>query len=447
MSETRNSLAGHILRRVRLVLEFLGQDGGAVADAGARFGDLLDSMGLVELVATLAEDFGVTPEAIEECVGGRFGTVGELAAALSASTLTLKAKSGGGSTPVSGDAEHQPTEPARPLIGPDLGSSSAWLAATAARLPDGVQLAAEINAALKRPAGWLERRAGIVQRRIWESQDPLDAAATAGQECLQVACLKADRVGALLVTSEAPPALAGVAAYLHHRLCLPSAAPALEVGGACTGFLAALWTAQTLLSRHEAVLVIAVEAPSRYLVVKAGPAGEAAALFGDGAAACLLCAHPVGGSSLPITEIVLGTDGSQGGLVQVNRLADGEVELHLDGERLAGQAIRIMEQSARTLVQAHGLDLDAIRAVVAHGGNGRMPALLARRLGVPPERVLSETPQTGNLGSASLSVAWAAHQAKLAGPVVWTAVGAGMSWGAALVGSVERKTYQTGSCG
>jgi 3-oxoacyl-[acyl-carrier-protein] synthase III len=79
-----------------------------------------------------------------------------------------------------------------------------------------------------------------------------------------------------------------------------------------------------------------------------------------------------------------------------------------------------------------------VQVVVAHGGNGRMPALLARQLGLPVDRVWSVTPQTGNLGSASLPAAWAAHVPQPSGPVLWTSVGAGISWGAAFMGAEER---------
>ena len=66
-------------------------------------------------------------------------------------------------------------------------------------------------------------------------------AVAAAQDCLAHAGLEVEEVGTVLVTSEAPPLLAGLAAAVHHRLDLPPRAVALEVGGACTGFLAALW--------------------------------------------------------------------------------------------------------------------------------------------------------------------------------------------------------------
>ena len=53
--------------------------------------------------------------------------------------------------------------------------------------------------------------------------------------------------------------------------------------------------------------------------------------------------------------------------------------------------------------------------------------------------VWSQTAHTGNLGSASLPAAWAARPAPADGPVVWTAVGAGLTWGAALFGPAHSR--------
>jgi 3-oxoacyl-[acyl-carrier-protein] synthase-3 len=210
---------------------------------------------------------------------------------------------------------------------------------------------------------------------------------------------------------------------------------ALEVGGACTGFLAALWLARSLLAQTGAVLVIALEAPSRYLDLAPGRAGEAAALFGDAAAACLVCDQSTGREAVPLRAVVLGTDGAAGPLLQVQRAPSGRIELAMDGERLAGRAVRAMAGSVRDLVQEHGREVRELDAVVAHGGNGRLPALLARQLGLSPERVWSETRRTGNLGSASLPVAWSAHEPPTTGPVAWVAVGAGLTYAAALTGT------------
>ncbi|HKI38541.1 MAG TPA: 3-oxoacyl-[acyl-carrier-protein] synthase III C-terminal domain-containing protein [Gemmataceae bacterium] len=420
MSPATDALTAHLLDIVRRVRHQLGEDDLA-DDPAARFADLLDSMGMVEFVAILAGECGVEPAAIEECVNHRFGTVADLAGAMSAAGLRAV-----GSACRAGPEEG----PAR-QAGPTL---PCWLSATAVRFPETTQPAAAINQALGRPAGWFESHAGIESRRLWAGQDPLSGAKEAAADCLREAELAAKDVGALLVTSEAPPRLAGLGAALHHRLGLSAGAVVLEVGNACTGFLSALWAAESLLARVGPVLVVAVEAPSHFLEIRPGAAGETAALFGDGAAAALLCERPIGQCPVPLAEILLGVDGDAADLLRVERSAVGLVELRMDGAALAGRALKAMAEGVRTLAGRHGLEVSGLEAVVCHGGNGRLPGLLARQLGLPPERVWSETPRTGNLGSASLPAAWARHRPSPHGPVAWAAVGAGLTWGAALSG-------------
>jgi 3-oxoacyl-[acyl-carrier-protein] synthase III len=229
--------------------------------------------------------------------------------------------------------------------------------------------------------------------------------------------------------------LLGLAAALHNRLGLRPNIPALEVGNACTGFLAALWLARDLVTRCGSVLVIAVEAAGKYLKLRAGPEGEFAALFGDAAAACLLSDRPAGNQSVLLNDIVLGTDGTGVSLLQVTGWDKGSVSVAMLGKALSTRAVRTMAQATKALAEKHGLAISQLEAVISHGGNGRMPALLARQLGLPPDCVWSETAHTGNLGSASLPVAWALR-GPVRGPVAWTAVGAGLTWGAALTGNL-----------
>jgi 3-oxoacyl-[acyl-carrier-protein] synthase III len=91
-----------------------------------------------------------------------------------------------------------------------------------------------------------------------------------------------------------------------------------------------------------------------------------------------------------------------------------------------------MAEAVRGRVAHHDLALGDLAGVVCHGGNGRMAPLLARQLVLPADRVWSTTATTGNLGSVSLPAAWTEYGAHVTGPVGWTAVGAGLAWGAFL---------------
>jgi 3-oxoacyl-[acyl-carrier-protein] synthase-3 len=404
----------HILRRLSEVRANLGLEP-LPAGPHTRFAEALDSMGLVELVGVLAEDCGVSPDAIEGASSRRFGTVADLAAALTAAGLSVTGKLSTAKAPAS---------PARRPLG--------WLSAVSAGLPARRRPSAELDALLGRPAGWLQDHAGIRTRCQWGDADPFHAAAAAGHACLEQAHLSPEAVGALLVTSEAPPMLAGLAGHLHGVLSLGNAVP-LEVGGACTGFLNALWTARHLLPAVRTALLVALEAHSRWLAVRPGPAGEAAALFGDGAAACVLSDEPLAKNSLPLVDVVLGADPGRGHLLKVRLVPEGGAELEMNGPVVARLAVQSMARAVKEVAGRHGLAPADLEAIVVHGGNGRMPALVARALGVPAERVCSRTAETGNLGSASLPVAHAAL-APARGPVAWAAVGAGLLWGAALFG-------------
>lgn len=421
MAETRTRLSDHLLRRLRQVQENLGLEPLA-DDPGVRFADAVDSMGLVEFLTLLAADCGVTPDAIEQTVGRRFGTVSGLATALEAAGIEPSHQSV--RTLVQAQPDAAPPQTVR-----------AWLAATAIGLPHERQSTALLDARLHRPDGWLASHAGIHTCCRWCGEDVLDRATEAARLALDQAGLSASEVGALLVTATASPQALGLAAILHHRLGLPSQAVALEVGGACMGFLAALWTGQRLLSEAKALLILALEAPGHWLTTEPGPAGETAALLGEAVAACVCLAQPRGSDCRPLLDVQLGIDGSQGHLLRLQSHPGRGPLVDMDGFALAGRAIHALSEQLHRLIADHGLTLDDLAAVVVHAGNGRMPELLARRLGLPATRVWSETARTGNLGSASLPVAWAARAAEAAGPVVWMAVGPGLTWGAALFGA------------
>lgn len=400
-----------VRQRVGLAAEELGPE--------TRFADAVDSMGLVEFLALVSDDLGVAPDLIEHAVGRRFTTVANLARALKAAHASL----------LTGTVE--------PAIASSLksaGSTLGWLAGAACRLPAMVEPAALLDAQLQRPPGWLESHAGIRQRRVWGGEDPLDAAGSAGREALAQAGLTANDVAALLVTSESPPQVVGLAATVHHRLGLVPPAVALEIGGACGGFLAALWTAKHLLPQMPVVLIVVVEAASRWLTVQPGPAGEATALFGDAAAACVLTQEPVGPISCPLRAMEFSVDGSAANLVQVQMTTAVTPEVVMAGTALAGRAIETMAAAVEQALCRFGWQRNSLQAIIAHGGNGRLPALLARQVGVASERVWSLTADTGNLGAASLPAAWA-MRGPTAAPAVWTAVGAGLVWGWAVSGS------------
>src|SRR5438046_530900 len=192
MSEPQAGLSAYLMARVQEVQRNLGQEPTSAQQADARFADVLDSMGMVEFLALVADDLGIQPELIERSVGRQFGTVAELASRLQDAGVSALLPSRPSAKPV----RAYPPVALRPC---------GWLTGAAVQFPETIEPASSINQRLGRAAGWLETRAGIKQRGTWGNQDPLSAATVAGQEALERAEVRASNVGTLLVVSEAPP--------------------------------------------------------------------------------------------------------------------------------------------------------------------------------------------------------------------------------------------------
>jgi 3-oxoacyl-[acyl-carrier-protein] synthase-3 len=441
MSQTDANLASYLLSVLRGVLEDSGiEEPGALCPT-VRFADVFDSMAMVEFLGVVAEDCGCEMGTIEGAVDQRFSTVQNLAEAMHSVGLAPRepgmsrstaqsAESGAVDAPLRARTarqlarlEAQRTESVRP--------QTIYLIGSAVRLPCRIQHGAELDAAVGRPAGWLERRAGILQRRVWGEEDPIEAAAGCATESLRAGRVPRENLHALIVVSEAPPLAVGLAAAIHERISLPPEVPCYELGGACTGFLSALALSRSLILGGP-VLIVSVEAHSQLLPLEHGPYGESAALFGDGCAAVVLDVESSDARQMRLIDLATFADGGASELIRVRPRGTGMFGLEMEGVPLTEFALHALSTATRDMVAKHSLSLSRLAAIVAHGGNGRMPAMLARLLHLPAAKVWSEVTTTGNLGSASVPVAWASRQVPGPGHVIWTAVGAGLLWGAAL---------------
>jgi 3-oxoacyl-[acyl-carrier-protein] synthase-3 len=444
MSTTATNLIDYLLSVLRGVLEDLGINDAGPLGPELRFADVFDSMAMVEFLGIVSEDCRCEISAIEEAVDQRFSTVGQLANAMAAAGLApmqsmeevptdsdWRGRAGSVDAPLGTRTARQLADLEAHRAAP-FGSPAVYLAGASLRLPRTIQLAPELNDAVGRPAGWLERRAGIVQRHVWGSEDPIDAAAGCASDALRNARVPRHQLGSLVVVSEAPPLALGLAPAVHERLGLRSDIPCYDLGGACTGFLSAMALGRSLLPQMGPILIVSVEAHSRLLPLERGPYGESAALFGDGCAAVVLDGDSTRGWAIRLIDLATFADGSAAELIRVLPRGTGSFCLEMEGVPLTEFALHALSTATRELVSKHALTMSKLAAIVAHGGNGRMPAMLARLLHVPGTKVWSEVRMTGNLGSASVPVAWASRPMPVAGPVIWTAVGAGLVWGAAL---------------
>jgi 3-oxoacyl-[acyl-carrier-protein] synthase-3 len=161
-------------------------------------------------------------------------------------------------------------------------------------------------------------------------------------------------------------------------------------------------------------------------------------LFGDGAGAVVLEV----GAEKGFIGFELGADGAGG----ANLWLPGSGSRHFDdpggyvkmnGREVFKFATRVLVQSAQDLLDRCGMTIQDVDLYIPHQANVRIIDHATRKLGVPSERVVINVDRYGNTSSGSIPLALADAAAdgrlKPGQLVLMTGMGAGLTWGSALM--------------
>ena len=304
---------------------------------------------------------------------------------------------------------------------------------------------AEIEAQLGLETGWIERRTGIRTRHWAEASDTLSGlAAEAGRMALEDAGIAGSDIAlTLLATSTPDHLLPPSAPLLAHRLGLDRSG-AIDLAGACSGFLYALTLADGFVRAHGcSVLVVAANILSRRI----NPAERASAvLFADAAGALVLSPSPERQRGLLAAD--LASDGSGYDLIRIpaggsnqpfsSDLAPENFLMTMrDGREVFSRAVAMMTETSKRVLERTGIPAADIDRFVPHQANARLFDAVCGNLGIAPDRTIRTIETFGNSSAAtiplSLSLANSARRFLEGETLLLTAAGAGLTGGAAIV--------------
>lgn len=285
---------------------------------------------------------------------------------------------------------------------------------------------------------WIVERTGI-RARHFAAADVLcsDMALDAARHALQAAGLQAQDLDLIIVATSTPDMVfPSTAAILQHKLGAHGCA-AFDVQAVCTGFIYALSVADAMVRAGNArrALVVGSEIFSRILDFTDR---STCVLFGDGAGAVVLEASDTPG----ILATDLHADGKYVDILCVpGHVAGGQVTgsplLRMDGQAVFKLAVGLLESTARTTLDKAGLTVADVDWLVPHQANIRIMQSTARKLRLPPEKVVVTVDQHGNTSAASIPLALdyavRAGQVKPGQTVLLEGVGGGFTWGSALL--------------
>ena len=324
------------------------------------------------------------------------------------------------------------------MIGTAAADRPVSITGLGSKVPDRIVTNDELAKLVDTSDEWIVERTGIRERRMADDKEALsDVALPACRKALAQAGLEGADIDLLIVATVTPDmAFPSTGAILADRLGATSAA-AYDLSAGCTGFVYALAQGYAMVAgglAHRA-LVVGGDLLSRILDWEDR---STLVLFGDGAGAVVLETVPEQG----FVGFELGADGAGGENLWLpgsgsRRFDESEKYVKMNGREVFRFATRILVQSAEDLLAKCEVSIDDVDLYIPHQANMRIIDHATKKLGVPSDRVVINVDRYGNTSSGSipLALADAAADGRLRPGqlVLMTGMGAGLTWGSALI--------------
>jgi 3-oxoacyl-[acyl-carrier-protein] synthase-3 len=276
-------------------------------------------------------------------------------------------------------------------------------------LPPAVLSNADLATFLDTTDEWVFSRTGIRERRI--SHVSLgEMSYVAAARALACAGFDGSKIELIVFgTTSYDDQVPNMASGIQKRIGADGCA-AMDVNTACTSFLYSLSTA-TAMIRSGVVnnaLVIGSELISPYMDWSDR---NVAVLFGDGAAAVVLqvtdreeglLSERLGcyGESREILRV----HGMGGGYAHQNRIL-GKTEWQFEGQEIFKKAVHGMSTACAEALAKIGKSSADVDLVVPHQANMRIIEAVAKKAGVPMDKVFTNVHRYGNMSAATVPVA------------------------------------------
>lgn len=293
---------------------------------------------------------------------------------------------------------------------------------------------------------WIVSRSGIRERRmILPGQAMSDLATPAAAKALEMAGVAPGELDLIVVgTSTADMLSPSCACMVQHRLGAKKAV-AFDVNAACPGFIYGLAVAMRFIAdgTYRRALVVGGEIVSQRIDYQDR---ATCVLFGDGAGAAVLGPRD-GESRGRILSTHIHSDGDLWELLYVpgggsrippsHEMVDQRLSVvRMQGQEVFKHAVRALGEVAEEALAANGVSAEQVDWFIPHQANLRIMEAVAKRLGIPLEKVVVTVHKYGNTSAATIPTALDEAvrdgRVKRGDLVLVASFGAGFTWGSAL---------------
>ncbi|MEE8044093.1 MAG: beta-ketoacyl-ACP synthase III [Thermodesulfobacteriota bacterium] len=291
---------------------------------------------------------------------------------------------------------------------------------------------------------WILSRTGIAERRIVEPEVATsDLAYEASIKALEDASMDPEDIDGIVVGTITPDYIFPSTACVLQSLLGANNAFAFDVLAGCSGFIYALHVAKGLIQggASKNLLVVGAETVSKIMNYEDR---TTCILFGDGAGAAVITTTDTPG----ILSSCLGANGDGGKFLYMpaggsrmptseETVKNGSHFLRMEGKEVFKEAVKALQSSTLEAIKQADITPDDIDLLIPHQANYRIIEAVRKRLELPEEKVFSNLDRYGNTSSASVPIALdeavKSGRLKRGDIVVFSAFGAGFTWGASVV--------------
>ncbi len=292
---------------------------------------------------------------------------------------------------------------------------------------------------------WITSRSGIKERRVAEPDcASSDLMAKAARVALERSGVESSSIQMVIACTATPDMLfPPTACLVQQKLGLPEAV-CFDLEAGCSGFLYGVSVASQFVATGSMnnILVVGGDVLTRIVNWEDR---NTCVLFGDGAGAAVIT--PGKGES-GIMGFNLNADGNlwrtlfmpAGGSKIPASEESVKNKLHtvsMEGKEVFRHAVTKMSESASALMSRLGITVDDISHYIPHQANVRIIESVAKRLGVPEEKVVLNLDRYGNTSCGSIPLAWneafETGRLKKGDILLFTAAGAGLTWGSMIL--------------
>ncbi len=289
---------------------------------------------------------------------------------------------------------------------------------------------------------WISTRTGIKARRIVENEFTSDLAIEASKMAIKNSGMTAEDIELIVLATITPDVTTpSTTIKVGNGIGVKPGTPAFDISAACSGFVYALTLADNMirLGQVKTALVIGAESLSK---ITDWTDRNTCVLFGDGAGAVVLRAAEGSGNSVDtgVLSTSIYADGSHFDNLKTNggvSTTQTTGTLVMDGKEVFKFAINALAQGAEDAMAKAGISADDIDWLLPHQANIRIIDGVGKKLNLPESKVIVNIAGHGNTSAASIPLALSEKvndgTIKKGDVIVMTAMGAGFTWGGAVV--------------